>query len=69
MINSPNTVKAQTHWVWTAKAEKENPQRSKAGVPIWPHYMYEAPGKWLEDGIIIDSSEFQRSGQLEFDIL
>ncbi|OMF54694.1 hypothetical protein BK138_16180 [Paenibacillus rhizosphaerae] len=64
------TVKAQTHFVWTEKAEKENPQRSKAGVPIWPHYMYEAPVKWLEDGIIIDSSEFQRSGQLDlFDIL
>lgn len=63
------TAKAQTFWVWSEKAEKENPQRSKAGVPIWPHYMYEAPAKWLQDGIIIDSSEFERSGQVEFDII
>ena len=63
-------VKAQSFWVWSEKAEKENPQRSKAGVPIWPHYMYEAPGKWLEDGIIIDSSEFQHSGQVDlFDLI
>lgn len=58
-------VKAKTHWTWTEKAEAENPQRSKAGDTIWPHYMYEAPADWLDKGLIIDSSEFQHSGQAD----
>ncbi|WP_433943479.1 hypothetical protein [Paenibacillus sp. SN-8-1] len=56
---------AKTYWVWTAKAEKENPQRSKEGDPIWPHYQHKAPAEWLERGLIIDSTEFERSGQAD----
>lgn len=58
-------VKAQTYWVWSEKAAKKNPHYSKAGEPVWPHYLYEAPEKWLEDGIIIDSSEFKKTGQAD----
>lgn len=65
MINSPNTVKAKTFWVWSEKAAQKNPSHSKAGEPIWYHRMYEAPAKWLEDGLIIDSSEFKKTGQAD----
>lgn len=58
-------VTANTFFCWTDKAEKENPQRSKAGDPIWPHYKHSAPAKWLEDGLIIDASEFKREGQVD----
>lgn len=64
------TVSAKTHWVWTQKAEKENPQRSRAGEMIWPHYSKEAPEEWLQDGLIIDKSEYLEEGQVElFDLL
>lgn len=62
---TPNTVTAQSHWVWTAKAEQENPQRSKAGDPIWPHYLHNAPAQWLKDGLICDASEFVKDGQAD----
>lgn len=62
---TPNTVKAQSHWVWTDKAEKQNPQRSKAGTPIWPHYLQNAPEKWLKDGLICDASEYIAEGQTD----
>lgn len=61
---------AKTHWVWTKKAEKGNPTRSKAGERVWEHYTKEAPRKWLDDGLIIDSSEYVREGQTDlFDLL
>lgn len=64
------TASAKTHWVWTQKAEKENPQRSRAGEMIWPHYAKEAPLEWLQDGLIIDKSEYAEEGQVElFDLL
>lgn len=64
------TVSAKTHWVWTQKAEKENPQRSRAGEMIWPHYSKEAPTEWLQDGLIIDKSDYLEEGQVElFDLL
>lgn len=63
-------AKAKTFWVWTDKAEKDNPQRSKAGDPIWPHYFHEAPQQWLEDRLIMDSSEFVKEGQVTiFDLM
>ncbi|GAB6931611.1 hypothetical protein JCM10914A_55940 [Paenibacillus sp. JCM 10914] len=58
-----NTVTAQSYWVWTDKAQEENPQRSRAGDPIWPHYKHEAPADWLERGLICDSKEFVKEGQ------
>ncbi|MNJ66735.1 hypothetical protein D3C77_628350 [compost metagenome] len=63
-------VSAETYWVWTEKAEKENPQRSRAGQMIWPHYSKEAPAAWLEQGLIVDKSEYVEEGQVElFDLL
>jgi hypothetical protein len=63
-------VEAETFWVWTDKAEKDNPQRSKAGDPIWPHYIEKAPTFMLKDGLIIDSSEFAKEGQVTiFDLM
>lgn len=64
------TVKAQSYWVWTDKAEKLNPARSRAGEPIWYHMMEEAPKEWLEDGLIVDSTEFIKEGQTDlFDFI
>lgn len=63
-------VSAKTYWVWTQKAEKENPQRSRAGQMIWPHYAHEAPREWLDKGLIVDKSEYEEEGQVElFDLL
>jgi hypothetical protein len=56
-------VTAKTIWVWTEHAEKLNPNRSRAGVPIWHHYQEEAPKDWLEKGLIIDSEDFIKEGQ------
>ncbi|MGF7046378.1 hypothetical protein J2T13_000854 [Paenibacillus sp. DS2015] len=65
-----DTVTASTFWVWTDKAEKDNPQRSKAGDPIWPHYKEKAPAFMLKDGLIIDSSKYAKEGQLSiFDLI
>lgn len=65
-----DTVTAQSHWVWSEKAEEANPKRSRAGEMVWPQYSKEAPKKWLEDGLIIDSSEYVKEGQMEiFDFL
>lgn len=67
---TPNTVTAQTYWVWSKKAEEQNPQRSKAGNPIWPHYQKEAPADWLDKGLIIDSTEYVKEGQTDiFDFI
>ncbi|WP_068505736.1 hypothetical protein [Paenibacillus kribbensis] len=70
MADNNDKVTAKTCWVWTQKAEKTNPSRSIEGEPIWPHYQQQAPRKWLEDGLIQDSSEFAGSGQADlFDYL
>lgn len=60
-------VKAQTYWVWTKTAAQKNPQYSKAGEPIWPHYLREAPAEWLEQGLIADSTakEVMQEGQVD----
>lgn len=64
------TVKAKSYWVWTDKAEELNPNHSKAGDPIWYQHKYKAPVKWLEDGLIIDNTEYIREGQASiFDYL
>lgn len=61
---------ARTHWVWTEKAEEADPKRHRAGERVWEHYAKEAPQKWLDDGLIVDSSEYVREGQMEiFDII
>ncbi|WP_051289630.1 hypothetical protein [Paenibacillus massiliensis] len=67
---SNETVKAKTHWVWTAKAERENPQRSVEGREVWSHYLQNAPKRWLDDGLIQDASEYEGKGQADlFDYL
>lgn len=58
-------MKAKTHWVWTEKAEKANPSRSRAGEVIWPHYAIDAPDEWVDNGLIIDSSKFVKEGQID----
>ncbi|PAD73687.1 hypothetical protein CHH67_19830 [Paenibacillus campinasensis] len=58
-------IKAHSYWVWTAKAERQNPKYSKAGEPVWPHYRIEAPAEWLEQELICDSSDFPREGQAD----
>lgn len=61
---------AKSYWVWTQKAEKENPQRSRAGEMVWPHYAKEAPQKWIDEGLIVDRSEYSTEGQIDLmDIL
>lgn len=63
-------VKAQSYWVWTDKAEKADPKRHKAGVRIWEHFAIEAPKQWLDDGLIVDRSEYVAEGQADlFDLL
>lgn len=57
------TVKARTKWVWTEKAEAKNPNHSRAGDPIWPHYQQEAPKEWLDDGLIQDQEDVIKEGQ------
>lgn len=64
------TVKAQSYWVWTDKAQELNPNHSRAGEVIWYQHKTEAPRKWLEDGLIVDSTEFIKEGQTDlFDFL
>ncbi|OMF17223.1 hypothetical protein BK131_04460 [Paenibacillus amylolyticus] len=56
-------VKAKTHWVWTYRAAEKNPSRSTPGVPIWPHYLEDAPKSWVDEGLIMDSEDFIKEGQ------
>lgn len=64
------TVTAKTFWVWTEKAQRENPRRSKAGDPIWPQYNEKAPSFMLKEGLIIDSTKFVKEGQVTiFDLI
>lgn len=64
------TVSAKSHWVWTEKAEAANPKRSRAGEMVWPQYSKQAPKKWLDDGLIVDKSEYVKEGQTEiFDFM
>ncbi|RGL39139.1 hypothetical protein DXC69_03885 [Paenibacillus polymyxa] len=65
MSGNNGKVTAITHWVWTAKAEKVNASRSIEGEPIWPHYQQQAPKRWLEDGLIQDSTDFAGKGQMD----
>ena len=60
-------VQASSYWVWTEKAEESNlnPKRTKANEPVWPHYLKEAPAKWLKEGLIKDSSEVVKKGQAD----
>ncbi|GIP02089.1 hypothetical protein J28TS4_04960 [Paenibacillus lautus] len=65
-----STVTAKSYWVWTKKAQDQNPQFNRAGDPIWPHYKHEAPARWLEDGLICDSTEVVKEGQTDlFDFI
>lgn len=59
------TVKATTHWVFTAKAERLNPNRSVEGQEVWTHYRTEAPKRWLDEGLIQDASEYEGKGQAD----
>lgn len=60
---SEEKVTAKTKWVWTKLAEERNPNRSRAGVPIWHHYQEDAPKDWLDKGLIIDEEDFEKEGQ------
>lgn len=67
---SSNNVKAKSYWVWTKLAETKNPAHTRSGEPIWQDKLYEAPAKWLEDGLIQDASEVGNEGQLDlFDLI
>lgn len=59
------TVTAKTHWVWTDKAQSLNPNHSKAGNPIWYHHMEVAPKEWLDEGLIVDNSDYVKEGQTD----
>lgn len=67
MTRNNDRVTADTHWVWTEKAAAKNPHYSRAGEPIWPHYLHQAPAEWLEEGLIIDASakEVIKEGQID----
>jgi len=58
-------VKAKTFFCWTEKAEKADPKRHRAGEMVWPHYAQEAPQKWLDEGLIVDRSEYAAEGQAD----
>jgi hypothetical protein len=62
---TPNTVTADTHWVWTDKAQEKNPKYAKAGAPIWYHQQKNAPKFMLDQGLICDSTEFVKEGQAD----
>ncbi|WP_179014363.1 hypothetical protein [Paenibacillus sp. 79R4] len=63
-------VTAQSHWVWSQKAQEIEPKRHRVGEMIWPQWSKEAPKKWLEDGLIVDKSEYVKEGQTEiFDFM
>ncbi|MNO29193.1 hypothetical protein D3C76_191010 [compost metagenome] len=63
-------AEAKSFWVWTEKAEQADPKRHRAGQRVWEHYTKEAPQQWLDDGLIIDNSEYVSEGQMEiFDLL
>ena len=62
---TPNTVTAKSFWVWTQKAQDAEPKRHKAGEPIWYHQQKNAPKFMLDEGLIIDSSEFVKEGQTD----
>lgn len=63
-------VVAKTYWVWTDKAQAADPKRHVAGQEVWPHYAIEAPKQWLDDGLIVDSSEYVAEGQTDiFDFI
>lgn len=62
-MNNQVKVTAQTHWVWTDKAQKLEPKRHKAGEMVWPHDAKEAPKRWLDDGLICDSTKYVKVGQ------
>lgn len=59
------TVTAKTEWVWTDKAEQQEPKRHRAGEAVWPHYVKDAPREWLEGGLIVDRSEYEPEGQTD----
>ncbi|PWW37375.1 MULTISPECIES: hypothetical protein [Paenibacillus] len=61
---SEEKVTAKTYWVWTDQAAAKNPSRSVPGVPIWPHYLTDAPKTWLDEGLIIDAEDFVEEGQM-----
>lgn len=70
MTSNTEKVKAKTFWVWTHKAEEENPKRSKAGSPIWYQHQINAPKYMLDDGLICDSTDFVKEGQTDiFDFM
>ncbi|WMT42833.1 hypothetical protein RE628_11400 [Paenibacillus sp. D2_2] len=59
-----------TRWVWTQKAQEIEPKRHKAGEMVWPQYAKKAPKQWLEDGLIVDKTEYVKEGQTEiFDFM
>ncbi|RRJ62419.1 hypothetical protein EHV15_05235 [Paenibacillus oralis] len=58
-------VTASSYWVWTEKAEKADPKRHRAGERVWEHYALEAPQKWLDEGLIVDRSEYTAEGQAD----
>lgn len=57
-------VTAKTTWVWTDLAEQKNPNHSRSGDPIWPHFQKDAPKEWLDHGLIMDASDIVREGQM-----
>lgn len=59
------TVKAQSYWVWTKEAERRNPARTRAGERIWGQRDINAPKWMLDDGLIVDSTEFIKEGQID----
>lgn len=56
---------AKSFWVWTQKAESADPKRHRAGEMVWPHYAKEAPQKWVDEGLIVDRSEYTAEGQAD----
>lgn len=67
---TPEQAKAKSFWVWTDKAEKADPKRHRAGERVWEHYAQEAPQKWLDEGLIVDRSEYTAEGQADiFDFI
>lgn len=65
VMKSQPTIAAKTEWVWTEEAERRNPDRQRAGEPVWSHWQPRAPKYAVEDGLVIDKSDFRKEGQAD----
>ncbi len=57
-LDKQETVTARTEWVWTQEAQRRNPSRQRAGEPVWPQWKTVIPKFNVDQGLVVDKSEF-----------